>query len=140
MGTPKVPVRVSAACEAGRWLPMCAAGYPCRVSALNAFSARSGGKAASRAPEARVASGLAASSSQIARPGSNHSTEERSIRTRTPEAFAISWSCEPALGRPALYAIPGTSHRLDERLQVRTTVLFGGVFVVVGVLLMLGVG
>jgi hypothetical protein len=32
------------------------------------------------------------------------------------------------------------SHRLDERLQVRTTVLFGGVFVVVGVLLMLSVG
>lgn len=41
---------------------------------------------------------------------------------------------------PALYAIPGMPHRLDERLQVRTTVLFGGVFVVVGVLLMLGIG
>jgi hypothetical protein len=41
---------------------------------------------------------------------------------------------------PALYAIPGMPHRLDERLQVRTTVLFGGFFVVVGVLIMLGVG
>jgi hypothetical protein len=34
---------------------------------------------------------------------------------------------------PALYAIPGMRHRLDERLQVRTTVLFGGLFVVVGI-------
>ena len=41
---------------------------------------------------------------------------------------------------PVLYAIPGMRHRLDERLQVRTTVSFGGFFVVVGVLLMLGVG
>jgi hypothetical protein len=30
-------------------------------------------------------------------------------------------------------------HRLDERLQVRTTVLFGGFFVVVGILVLLGV-
>ena len=41
---------------------------------------------------------------------------------------------------PALYAIPGMRHRLDERLQVRTTVLFGGFFVVIGVLVILGVG
>lgn len=41
---------------------------------------------------------------------------------------------------PALYAIPGMRHRLDERLQVRTTILFGGFFVVVGVLVILDVG
>jgi hypothetical protein len=41
---------------------------------------------------------------------------------------------------PALYAIPGMPHRLDERFQVRTTVVFGGFFVVVGVLVMLDVG
>ena len=41
---------------------------------------------------------------------------------------------------PALFAIPGMPHRLDERLQVRTTVVFSGFFVVVGVLVMLDVG
>jgi hypothetical protein len=40
---------------------------------------------------------------------------------------------------PALYAVPGMRHRLDERLQVRTTVLFGSFFVVVGALVLLGV-
>jgi hypothetical protein len=41
---------------------------------------------------------------------------------------------------PALYAMPGMRHRLDERFQLGTTVLFGGFFMVVGVLVMLGVG
>ena len=40
---------------------------------------------------------------------------------------------------PALYTVPGMRHRLDERLQVRTTVQFGGFFVVVGILVLLGV-
>jgi hypothetical protein len=34
---------------------------------------------------------------------------------------------------PALYAIPGMRHRLDARLQVETTVLFGVFFVIAGV-------
>jgi hypothetical protein len=34
---------------------------------------------------------------------------------------------------PALYALPGMGHRLDARLQVVTTVLFGVFFVVAGV-------
>lgn len=41
---------------------------------------------------------------------------------------------------PALYAMSGMRNRLDEQPQVRTTVLFGGFFVVVGILVMLGVG
>ena len=60
-----------------------------------------------------------------------------------PEAFAgIDLRFHRWLSRriPALYVIPGMRHRLDERLQVRTTVLFGGSFVVVGVLVLLGVG
>jgi hypothetical protein len=34
---------------------------------------------------------------------------------------------------PALYALPGMGHRLDARLQVVTTVLFGVFFVIAGV-------
>jgi hypothetical protein len=34
---------------------------------------------------------------------------------------------------PALYALPGMRHRLDARLQVVTTVLFGVFFVIAGV-------
>jgi hypothetical protein len=41
---------------------------------------------------------------------------------------------------PALCSTPGMRHLLHEWLQVKTTVSFGGFFVVVGVLVMLGVG
>jgi hypothetical protein len=34
---------------------------------------------------------------------------------------------------PAVYAIPGMRHRLDARLQVATTVMFGVFFVIAGV-------
>jgi hypothetical protein len=34
---------------------------------------------------------------------------------------------------PAVYAISGMRHRLDARLQVATTVMFGIFFVIVGV-------
>jgi len=35
---------------------------------------------------------------------------------------------------PALYALPGMRFRLDARLQVATTVMFGAFFVIAGVL------
>jgi hypothetical protein len=38
---------------------------------------------------------------------------------------------------PALYAIPGMRHRLDARLQVVTTVMFGAFFVVAGVVVVI---
>jgi uncharacterized membrane protein HdeD (DUF308 family) len=34
---------------------------------------------------------------------------------------------------PVLYALPGMAHRLDARLQVATTVMFGIFFVIAGV-------
>ena len=34
---------------------------------------------------------------------------------------------------PGVYAIPGMRHRLDARLQVATTVIFGVFFVIAGV-------
>jgi hypothetical protein len=40
--------------------------------------------------------------------------------------------------RPCLYAIPGMRHRLDARLQVATTVMFGVFFVIAGVAVVVG--
>ena len=39
---------------------------------------------------------------------------------------------------PAVYAIPGMRHRLDARLQVTTTVMFGFFFVIAGVAVVVG--